>query len=138
MIRIIVLYILLHTTMIPWASGAVRAYMQDDLDAVMSHLEDAIESGQANKIVQRAGAYVEVSILGNGTLYSRSQTTYILKAFFKKHPPKRFAFQRRMHVGDDWYMYGTYWDAVDRQTYRLELRMRRTGSGYEIKNIRIS
>ena len=132
MIKIIVTICLL------WVVGPAQAAMQDDVDRLILQIQDAIESGNADGIVQRAGSYVEVSVLGSSTLYSRSQSAYILREFFRQHPPKRFAFQRKMNVGKDWYMYGTYWNSTDRETYRMEIRMRWNGRAYEIKNISIT
>lgn len=114
------------------------ASAQDDLDKVVSFIQDAIEEGNAATLADRSSAYVEISILGTSTLYSRSQAGYILKEFFRENPSGPFAFQRRINVGNDWYMHGTYWNEARQETYRVELRLRMNNGTYEIKNIRIT
>ena len=120
------------------AATPLHAYMQDDLDKVVSSIQNAIERGNAGTLINKSSAYVEVSIMGNSTLYSRSQAGYILKEFFRENPPRKFAFQKRLNVGNDWYMYGTYWNQTKEEAYRMEVRLRMNNGMYEIKNIRIT
>lgn len=115
-----------------------RAAMQDDIDRIMIYIEKAIESGNGESLASRSSSFVEVTLLGKSTLYSRAQAGYILKEFFREHPPSDFQIQRRMNVENDWYMYGNYRNRSEKETYRLEIRIRRNGDRYEIKNIRIS
>ncbi len=111
--------------------------MQDDLDRVLSKIRDAIALGNANALASQSSAYVEVSLFGAGRLYSRSQATYILKDFFKEYPPGAFSFKRKLHVGDDWYLYGNYMNYSGNAFYRMEIRIHKYRGRYEIKNIRI-
>ena len=116
----------------------VQARMQDDIDRIMSYIQEAIESGNGESLASKSSSFVEVTLLGNSTLYSRAQAGYILKEFFREHPPSNFKIQRRMNVGNDWYMYGNYRNSSENASYRLEVRIRRNGDRYEIKNIRIT
>ena len=115
-----------------------QAKMQDDIDHIVLYIQEAIENGRAESMVDKSSSFVEVTLLGNSTLYSRAQAGYILKEFFREHPPSEFAFQRRLNVGNDWYVYGSYRNRAEKETYRIEIRIRRNGDGYEIKNIRIT
>ncbi|MBX2818940.1 MAG: DUF4783 domain-containing protein [Rhodothermaceae bacterium] len=121
-----------------FAVAPLQAHMQDDIDHIVLYIQQAIESGNAESLVNKSSSYVEVTLLGNTTMYSRAQAGYILREFFREHPPSDFAFQRRLNVGTDWYMYGSYRNGAQNQVYRMEVRIRRNGEGYEIKNIRIS
>lgn len=115
-----------------------RAAMQDDIDRIMIYIEKAIERGSGESLASRSSSFVEVNLLGKSTLYSRAQAGYILKEFFREHPPSDFEIKRRMNVGNDWYMYGNYRNRSENKTYRLEVRIRRDGDRYEIKNISIT
>ena len=119
------------------ASIPSQARMQDDIDHIVLYIQQAIENGNAASLVNKSSSYVEVTLLGNSTMYSRSQAGYILKEFFRENPPSDFAFQRRLNVGNDWYVYGSYRNKTEKASYRMEIRIRRNGERYEIKNIRI-
>lgn len=112
------------------------AHMQPDPEETIAMVQQAIASGDAKKISRFASSYTEVSIEGSTTLYSRAQTAYILKAFFRDHPPERFSFQHKLRVGKDWYVHGKYWNR-GKSSYRMELTMQWNGSRMEIKSISI-
>ncbi len=99
-------------------------------------VQQAIATGDAKKISSFVSSYTEVSIEGARTLYSRAQTAYILKAFFRDHPPERFAFQHKLRVGKDWYVHGRYWNR-GKSSYRMEMTFHWNGSQMEIKSISI-
>ena len=113
------------------------AYAQADPEKTIEVVQQAISKGDVQILSKYTGAYTEISILGATTMYSRAQTAYILKAFFRDHPPARFTFQHKLHVGDDWYVRGRYWDRGRQTPYRLEMTLRWNGKQFEIKSIRI-
>ncbi len=100
-------------------------------------VQRAISKGDVQVISKYTGTYTEISILGSTTMYSRAQTAYILKAFFRDHPPAQFKFQHKLQVGKDWYVHGRYWDKGRQTPYRLEMNMQWNGRQFEIKSIRI-
>ena len=133
-----------YVTLFVWIVGLgvlvnpARAHLQDDPAEAKQIVQRAIEDGDARLISQFSGKYTEVSILGASTLYSRAQTVYILKAFFRDHPPESFSFQHQLRVGKEWYFHGRYWYRGQSKPYRLEMVMRWNGQRYEIKSIRIA
>lgn len=115
-----------------------RAGLQDDPTRTIGKIRQAIESGDAESIVRHSSAYVEVSVLGKSTLISRAQSAYVLKAFFRDHPPSGFKLERRLQVGGDWYVRGRYGRRNGEAPFQIELQMRWNGDRYEIKNILIN
>lgn len=120
----------------------VSAAQQDDSmlrdpTGLIDEIQRAIQAGNAEAVARHAGAYVEVTMEGATTLHSQAQTAYILKAFFREHPPDAFVFQRRMRLGRDWFMYGRYWYRGDNRPYRIEVLIRWNGRRHEIKSLRI-
>ncbi len=100
-------------------------------------VQRAISKGDAQAISRFTGSYTEVSILGATTRYSRAQTAYILKAFFRDHPPGRFSFEHKLRVGNDWYIRGQYKNRGRQSPYRMEMTMHWNGQQFEIKSISI-
>lgn len=115
-----------------------HAGLQDDPTRTIGKIRQAIESGDAESIVRHSSAYVEVSVLGKSTLISRAQSAYVLKAFFRDHPPSAFKVERRLQVGGDWYVRGRYGRRNGETPFQIELQMRWNGDRYEIKNILIN
>ncbi len=113
------------------------AHAQTDPEETLEIVQEAIASGDAQMISRYTSTYTEISILGATTMYSRAQTAYILKAFFKDHPPERFVFQHKLKVGKDWYVRGRYWNRGRQAPYRLELTMQWNGQQFMIKSIKI-
>ena len=120
--------------------AAVAPDQRRDIDPgeTIARVQKAISDGDVQMLSKYTSAYTEVSILGATTMYSRAQTAYILKAFFRDHPPARFTFDHRLHMGEDWFVRGRYFDRGRQTPYRLEMTMRWNGRQLEIKSIRIS
>ena len=112
-----------------------RSALVDPSEAI-ARIQGAINNGNAEEVARYVGTYVEVTQSGATTLHSGAQTAYILKAFFRDHPPERFTFRRRMKLGRDWFIYGDYWYRGDNRPYRIEFLLRWNGQRYEIKTIR--
>lgn len=112
------------------------AYFQTDPGETFNIVQRAISKGDVRMISKYTSAYTEMSILGATTTYSRAQAAYILKAFFKQHPPEQFAFQHKLRVGKDWFIHGRYRNR-DGRPYRLEMMLRWSGQRFEIKSINI-
>jgi hypothetical protein len=114
-----------------------RAGIQEDPMRTIGKILQAIESSDAEAIVQYTSPYVQVSVLGKSTLISRAQSAYVLKAFFREYPPDGFTLERRLRVGQDWFVRGKYRHRDSDTPFQLELQMRWNGERYEIKNILI-
>ena len=110
---------------------------QGDPSEELADIQRAIKNGNSAELAKYSSTYVEVSMLGATTLHSRAQTAYILRAFFRDYPADRFAFQRKMRLGRDWFVTGKYWHRGDNRPYQVEILLRWNGRSYEIKNIRI-
>ena len=119
----------------PWK--VLSASAQADPEETLAIVQQAISNGDTRLISRFTSLYTEISILGETTMYSRAQTAYILKAFFRDHPPERFAFQHKLRVGQDWFVYGRYANRGRQTPLRLEMTMHWNGQQFEIKTISI-
>lgn len=132
------LFTVFLSLLILFTSTPAWAGLQDDPSRTIGKIRQAIESADAESIVRHSSAYVEVSVLGKSTLISRAQSAYVLKAFFRDHPPSGFKLERRLQVGGDWYIRGRYGRRSGETPFQLELQIRWNGERYEIKNILIN
>ena len=129
------LFLWLFVGTLPVLASLQNRPTPDDPSEDIRSIQQAIESGNGEKIAGFAGSYVQVSVAGETSLHSRAQTAYILKAFFRDYPPADFAFERRMRLGKDWFIYGEYRPRGANQSYRIEVLLRWTGNRYELKTI---
>lgn len=119
-------------------AGLQASSEREDPTDEIAKIQKAIAEGNSAELSRYSGAYIEVNVSGSTTLHSRAQAAYILKAFFRDNPPERFAFQRTMRLGSDWFVSGQYWQRSDNRPYQVEILLRWNGQRYEIKSIRFN
>ncbi len=97
----------------------------------LSQIERGLRKGEVALILPYLHDPVEIAIGGKAKMYSRIQAEYVLKDFFKSHPPKGFTFMHRGRSENVLYAIGTYhaqgeqWDVsifgrVERGRYQVE------------------
>ena len=99
--------------------------------------------GAAKVLVRSAAPRLEVSVLGDGMLYTRGQAKYILRDFFDAHPPSSFEIEKISPAGASWFVSGRYTSTHDGAAYGIYVRLRDGSSGgderrWEIREIHIS
>lgn len=93
-------------------------------EAVLAGVERAIGEGDAKGVSRYFGNEVELSCGGGEGVYSKRQAEFMLRSFFRAHPPKSFTTQRR--DGQE-KIVGSY-VADDGKTYRVEVRLTLAGN----------
>ena len=63
---------------------------------IFNPMKDAIKGGDATALVKSFAPSVDINIEGNINTYSKAQSEFILKDFFKKHPVNDFSI---VHTG---------------------------------------
>ena len=97
----------------------------------LSQIEQGLRKGEVALLLPYLHDPVEIAISGRAKMYSRTQAEYVLKDFFKSHPPKGFTFMHRGRSENVLYAIGTYhaqggqWDVsifgrVERGRYQIE------------------
>ncbi len=117
--------------------GTVSVRAQDPSDEVLRQVQKAISGGDAEGLARHLEARVDVSIFGVQTLYSRAQTEYVIRAFFRDHPPEQFVMQRAEEDQGTWLATGRYWNRGDAHPYRVTLLLRQRSGEVLIRSIRI-
>lgn len=63
---------------------------------VFAPMRDALKTGNAREVVKFFNASVDMTIEGSVDSYSSAQAEFVLRDFFKKHPPSDFVIK---HTG---------------------------------------
>ena len=97
----------------------------------LAQIEQGLRKGDVEFILPYLHDPVEIAISGKAKMYSRTQATYVLKDFFKMHPPRGFTFMHRGRSENVLYAIGAYhgqgeqWDVsvfgrMERGRYQVE------------------
>lgn len=101
---------------------------------IFNPARDAIKKGDAAALVKTFAVSVDINLEGNISTYSKAQSEFVLKEFFKKHPVTDFAV---MHTGSS---KGGLQFAVGRyltggEVYTVLIRVRQVGDTYLVHEI---
>lgn len=101
---------------------------------IFNPARDAIKKGDATALVKTFAVSVDINLEGNISTYSKAQSEFVLKEFFKKHPVTDFAV---MHTGSS---KGGLQFAVGRyltggEVYTVLIRVRQVGDTYLVHEI---
>ena len=110
-------------------------------DLPLASIRTAFASGSASELVSGTADRLEVSVLGEGMLYTKGQAHYVLRDFFKAHPPKSFEINKVARAGESWFVSGRYLSNKNGAPYRVYVRLRQMASergGWSIQEIHIS
>ena len=114
-----------------WSCAIVTGLAQPEL---FNPVRDAIKKGDAPALVKTFAVSVDINLEGNISTYSKAQSEFVLKEFFKKHPVTDFAI---MHTGSS---PGGLQFAVGRYltggvVYTVLIRVRQVGESYLVHEI---
>lgn len=114
-----------------WVSLSVPGWAQPE---IFNPARDAIKKGDATALVKTFAVSVDIDMEGNISTYSKAQSEFVLKEFFKKHPVTDFAI---MHTGSSkgglQYAVGRY--LTGGEVYTVLIRVRQVGEPYLVHEI---
>lgn len=101
---------------------------------IFNPAKEAIKKGDVTALVKAFAVSVDINLEGNINTYSKAQSEFVLKEFFKKHPVTDFAI---MHTGSS---KGGLQFAVGRyltggEVYTVLIRVRQVGAPYLVHEI---
>lgn len=101
---------------------------------IFNPAKDAIKKGDATALVKTFATSVDINLEGNISTYSKAQSEFVLKEFFKKHAVTDFAI---MHTGSSkgglQFAVGRYLTGGD--VYTVLIRVRQVGEPYLVHEI---
>lgn len=114
-----------------WALFVGPAWAQPE---IFNPARDAIKKGDAAALVKTFAVSVDINLEGNISTYSKAQSEFVLKEFFKKHPVTDFAI---MHTGSSkgglQFAVGRY--LTGEGVYTVLIRVRQVGEPYLVHEI---
>ena len=101
---------------------------------IFNPMKDAIKLGDATALVKTFAQSVDINVEGNINTYSKAQSEFVIKEFFKKHSVTDFSI---VHTGSSkgglQFAIGSYVSASDR--YNVLIRVRLVGDIYLVHEI---
>ncbi len=101
---------------------------------IFNPAKDAIKKSDATALVKMFAVSVDINLEGNINTYSKAQSEFILKDFFKKHPVTDFVI---VHTGSSkgglQFAIGRYVSA--NESYNVLIRVRQVGEPYLVHEI---
>lgn len=115
--------------MVMASSGLVRAQSE-----IFNPMKEAIKTSDAAALVKSFAQSVDINLEGNINTYSKAQSEFVLKEFFKKHPVNDFSI---VHTGSSkgglQFAIGRYLSGAT--SYNVLMRVRQVGEEYFVHEI---
>lgn len=101
---------------------------------IFTPVRDAIKAGSAKEAVKSFNQSLDINLEGEINTYSKTQSEFVLRDFFKKHPPTDFTI---VHTGSSkgglQYAIGNY--KSNGETYNVLIRVKQAGNTYLVHEI---
>ena len=92
-------------------------------DELFNPMKDALKTGNAKEVAKFFNASVDMNVEGKVDTYSKAQAEFVLKDFFKKHPPTEFnVVHTGASKGGQQYAIGRY--VSNGENYNVMLRVK--------------
>jgi hypothetical protein len=114
-------------TAVLWVMMLGAGFVANAQSEIFTPMRDAIKSSDATGLVRSFAQSVDINLEGNINTYSKAQSEFVLKEFFKKHPVNDFSI---VHVGSSkgglQFCIGKYVSGSD--SYNVLMRVRQVGA----------
>ncbi len=101
---------------------------------IFAPIKDALKTGSAKEAVKYFNQSLDINLEGEINTYSKAQAEFVLRDFFKKHPPTDFTI---VHTGSSkgglQYAIGNLKSNND--TYNVLIRVKQAGNDYLVHEI---
>jgi hypothetical protein len=103
-------------------------------DAIFEPIKEVIKTGSAKEMSKHLNQNVEINIEGNVNTYSKAQSDFVFRDFFKKHPPTSFNIVHKgASKGGQQFAIGRYISGPD--SYNVLMLVKEVGGSYLIHEI---
>ncbi len=111
--------------------GASHAWGQAD---IFAPLKDALKAGSAKELIKHFNQSADINLDGEVKSYSKAQAEFVLRDFFKKHPPSDFTI---VHTGSSkgglQFAIGNY--VSNKDQFNVLIRVKQSDNTYLIHEI---
>jgi hypothetical protein len=117
-----------------WLVYGVFAIPANAQSEIFNPMKESIKGGDAAALAKSFAQAVDINLEGNINTYSKAQSEFVLRDFFKKHPVTDFSI---VHTGSSkgglQFAIGRYLSAGD--SYNVLVRVRQVGTEYLVHEI---
>lgn len=100
----------------------------------LEQIKLSIQAGNAQVLSDKFASMLEVKMDNEEASYSRNQALFVVKDFFRKHPPKSFQYNHRGNSpGGSIYVIGTYKSL--RREYRVYIKLKKASGDFFIDTL---
>ncbi|QOI96708.1 MAG: DUF4783 domain-containing protein [Flammeovirgaceae bacterium] len=101
---------------------------------VIAQITETIKAGSAKELTKYLNPTVDVTIEGKVENYSKAQAEFVLRDFFKAHPPSEFSIiHQGQSKGGQPFAIGQY--KSQNETYRVWMKLKATDNQQVIQEI---
>ena len=116
----------MRRTAVLWVIIVAASSVGEAQTEIFSPMNDAIKASDAAALVKSFAPSVDINLEGNINTYSKAQSEFVLKDFFKKHPVNDFSI---VHTGSSkgglQFAIGRYLSGTE--SYNVLMRVRQVG-----------
>ncbi len=117
-----------------WVVMVASSTLAEAQSEIFNPMKDAIKASDVPALVKSFAQAVDINLEGNINTYSKAQSEFVLKDFFKKHPVSDFSI---VHMGSSkgglQFAIGRYLSGSD--SYNVLMRVRQVGEEYLVHEI---
>lgn len=117
-----------------WVLTMATSVLAQAQSEIFNPMKDAIKASDAVALVKSFAQSVDINLEGNINTYSKAQSEFVLKEFFKKHPVNDFSI---VHMGSSkgglQFAIGRYLTGT--ASYNVLMRVRQVGEDYFVHEI---
>lgn len=110
---------------------------QDAGARILEHVRAALSEADVERLVEHCGERIDLTVLGKSEMLSRAQARYVVESFFATYPPAHVDVIESSASGGHWFASGEYWNETDSRPFALYIRLSRTESGWQLRELRI-
>ena len=117
-----------------WVLTMATSVLAQAQSEIFNPMKDAIKASDAVALVKSFAQSVDINLEGNINTYSKAQSEFVLKEFFKKHPVNDFSI---VHMGSSkgglQFAIGRYLSGTT--SYNVLMRVRQVGVEHFVHEI---
>ena len=102
---------------------------------VFDRLRLALQTGDAEAVLDEAADRLEIDLIGRRKLYSRAQAAYVLREFFRRYPPTAFVFEHDSQAEGNWFAAGTLHVRRGEGPLHVYVRLREQDEGWVLHEL---
>ena len=120
------------------ASSYAHAQALTNPKDIMDRVGNAFKQADSGTVAALSSSQVEIDFGKGSSMYSKDQAQYVFGSFFKKHPPEDFDLDEVTVLQGLSTARGRYLSRDSNRHWEVFMRLARSGSEWEVKEVRIS